>query len=651
MSALTERSADLVNQAQRFDDETLEHLTSRGLVRRARKLVGTEPRCAEEHDFLQVALGDATVAFAWSEPLTQATCRCATAGVCQHVLAAIMFLRDRTAEPSISADTPAGSATADATAGSEIEAAIAALTGLDLDTWARTTDRRWADERLASLDPSSVTISTGTNLSVQLPPPHGHVRFLGESLDDAIVKPSGRHDRRIVALAVLTVWQAAGREAAPVVASSARPTELVAERRAVSGRATRVASDLINIGLLHVGDGERERLDTLASSARGVKLYRLARLAETAADQVDALIARSTEADTGILLERLAEIAVVAEAIETRLAQGDVLPDGLLGSARSRYESVGQLELQGLGHYSWGDQRFAGTTAVFAQRHDRIYSATRPRIANGRPLASTPGWTGIGSFEALTGRHVTLTNALANPDLRLSGTDRTSATPRGSVTADDLSRLAWTGDTPRTASRLLGRVMPPWVVLSVDDEVRPVGFDPVTQRTEWTIRAAAQPIVVGLSFRASAAMTSATFEQIAASAEPDFVVGRLRMSHERLDLWPISMMVDGRLVNLADGGDQAPHPIEASTPPGALALDDGRPLDRLSAQLVAAADGGQRPSRQGRIEALATTAESWGLPVLATTIRNAPTPSVALLRACWVEQTIRDLDAESVVAR
>ncbi len=647
--ARSERLAELVSQAQRHDGETLEHLTNRGLVRRAFKLTQTDPQLVEEDDSLRVVVGDLSVTFRWGEPLAQGSCACATAGVCQHVLAAIMVLRDRVdeaTESDPSDDAPPGRTAPDPVDGTGIRTAISSLTDADLGAWAHKADRRWACERVVSLDPSAVTISTGANLSVQLPPPHGHVRFLGPSLDDTIVKPSGRHDRRVVTLAVLALWQAEGREPASSESSAEKPAELVAERRAVTERALRIAGDLLNIGLLHLGDSERERLDSLAASARGVKLYRLALLAERAADQVDALSELSTEADTGVLLEQLAEITAISEALDSRLAEAKALPDGLRGSARSRYEAVGQLELLGLGHYSWGDHRFAGTTGVFGQRHDRIYSVARPRVVNGRTLSDVAGWAGVGSVSALTGRQLTLANAQANDELRLSGTERTTATLGEPITPHDLDRLAWTGTIPRTPSRLLGRATSPWVVLRIDDEERPIAFDAIAQRTEWTLRSGRHPVVVGLPYRSTAATATATLEQLAAMHRPDFVVGRLRVTSSTLDLWPISAMVDGELVNLADALQGTSAASTASPPTEETAIDEPPPLERLHTRLVALADGGQRPTRNDQVNSIAAQADSWGLSVITAAIRNAPTDSMALLRADWIVQMIRDIDGE-----
>ncbi|MEZ5379617.1 MAG: hypothetical protein R2733_24160 [Acidimicrobiales bacterium] len=633
----------LLVDAALFDDATLEHLSNKGLVRRAHKLLETPPQL-ESADALDVIAVEWRVRFEWSTPLSKATCDCATAGICQHVIAAIIALREAHADlhpAPTPTDRPVVSSTP--TAG-DILSGLLGRHDEELAKWATSAELRWAHQRLASIDPTQIIVIEDGSVTVELPPPHAIVRFMATTFDSAIVKPTTPNDRRSVTLAVLALWLSHGREVVRDDATPARRTELPKERQALVQRADRVCRDLVAIGLLHLGDAERERLDSLAASFRGAKLYRLALLAERAADQVDALAALSVDADTSRLLDHLAEISAVAEAIDTQIAAGQLLPEGLCGTARARYEPVGQLRIMGLGHYDWGDHRFAGTTGIFATPSARFFAVARPRVVSGRHLPEALGWTGVGDVSALSGKHVTLSGAKASSSHRLSASPTTTAATVGPVTNDDLARLAWGGTRPTVPSRLLGRSEPGWTVVAVEGQVSPPRFDTISQQFQWELTAAGAGIVVTMPYRPSSVGALANLERIASEGPPEYLVGRLRADGQTLSLWPISAMTNGTLRNLAApriAGGVLPDETAASANAPIATIDH---LDRLSARLVRVADGGRRPTTSTDLTSLASTARDWGYTILHQVIAAAPDPSVSVLRAAWTLLLLRDAD-------
>ncbi len=629
------RLAELLAQAKRYDDSALEHLANKGLVRRAKKLVDGTAELSVGATGIGLSGSDWTVSFGWDLPLNQAQCICATAGVCQHLLAGIVHLRDYE-QPDIEAGGLERSLSAD-----EIRRVLLELGDDELQAWAKQTDCRWAIRRIASIDPDEIGLSGTKHVTIELPPPYASVRFLTPLLEEAIVKPPGPNDRRSVALAILALWLTQGREMSVQEGSGARPVELVAARIQVTQRAERLCQTLLITGLLHLGEADREKLDSLAASARGVKLYRLSILAERAADHVDALGALSPEADSARLLEQLSEIAVVAEALQALLAEGKQVPDGLAGLARAHYQPVGHLDLVGLGHYSWGDDRFAGSTAVLAESAKRIFSVARPRRVNGQILPEAMGWQGAGSVSSLAGRRVSLSNAQLSDQGRLSGSESVTASLGRQIGRDNLESLAWSGERPASASRLLGQKAPNWAVLCVEGEVSPIGFDSITQELEWVLWSEGQEVHVRLLYRPSSLVAVQNLERLASTGPPDFVVGRLSSRGTGLDLWPISLFVGGELCNLASPIEQpaeggAPSPEVSGEQPVLLVSH----LDRLSARLVRLADGGRRPSRRDLL-LLASEASSWGFPVIDGVISKAPTDARGILRASWVIQLLR----------
>lgn len=662
MTIADPRADELVDQAARFDDPALEHLANKGLVRRARKLL-VEVAVTEGPDGLTVTAADWVVHCRWETPLPQAQCDCATAGVCQHVLAAIMHLGTLGAvkspqQPQSSDATDHDPAVAPVAVGpASVGQSLLALTDDQLLTWATKPGSRWALERAESIDVAEIVIEEAQYLRVVLPSPYGEVRFMGPSLDDAVAKPSGKNNRRLIALGLFGYWLYRGRELPLLSKPEEKPTELAGEQRSIAGRSLGLCEDLLATGLLHLGDAERERLDSLGASARGVKLYRLAVLAERASDHINALQSLSPDADTALLIGQVSEIAVVSEVISGLLAAGREVPIGLKGTARARYETVGHLDLIGLGHYEWGDNRFAGSTGVFGQSDGRFFTVARPRLVNGRSLPETLDWVGGGTISSLAGRRVALSNAQASESLRLSGGASVTAAPGQAITASDLEALAWTGDRPSSPSRLYGRPAMDWTVLKVDGAESPITFDAISQSSQWALRAAGQTVTIRLPYRSTSTVAVQNLELQADDGPPDFIIGRLRAAGDDLELWPISMFSNETLTNLSS----PPAPPATSAESGAVSpqgaqLDQlNQPdrklpitvshLDRLTARAIRIADGGHRPTTGDDLQRLANDARNWGLASLAGTIGGAPNHSVALLRFWWATQLAGDLDS------
>ncbi|MFV0257137.1 MAG: hypothetical protein ACK5PP_01640 [Acidimicrobiales bacterium] len=657
IATIAARHRELLVEAARFDDDALAHLANRGLVRRAAKLAGPDVGAVGTDDGIEVSGDGWAVAFPAGASLTAGRCGCATAGVCQHLVAAIMQLRDhvaRSVPPAAVAPAvpPAGTApdpvpdgpTAGGGEPGAIRRWLLALTDDELLTWARTTDRRWALTRAASIEPEDVVVEGDDAVSIELPVPHPAVRFLRADLDGALVKPSGRHDRRAVALAVLCLWRSVGRTVEPLGEAVARPTELTEERAAVSARAVALCRHALITGLLHLSDSERERFDSLSASARGVKLHRAAVVAERVADQIDALGAQSPEADSARLLDHLAELATVSETLGRLLAAGRPLPDALVGRARAAYAPIGSLDVAAVGHYRWGDHRFAGVTAVFLEGSGRSYTLTRPRIAHGRPIPDEPGWQGAGSVEALTGRQLRVSGAEVGDDHRLSGRASTSVSVGDELGPADLADLAWDGTRPVIRGRLLARTPPAWVAVRVDAVAGPPVFDRITQTTEWTVTSAGQAVRVRLRYRPATAAVVAGFESAVLGAAPRFVIGRMQGTGDGPELWPISVVDDHALVCLAGSGVDPGAPARPD-PAAGVAPVAVSSLDRIAGRLVALAERGRRPSSAADLAAFGRQATDWGFPALGSIVAAADHGDDAVLRAAWFLGLLADTDA------
>lgn len=665
-----ERATALFAEAHLFDDPAIEHLANKGLLRRARKLLDEEPLFETTEEALHVVATNWRVIMVWATPVSKANCPCATSGVCQHVVAAILALRNSSMrnssmrDSSTSESLPAEPTAADSGAledPASIREQLLGLTDDELGSWSKAAELRWALQRLASIDPGQTVITEEGSLNVEPPAPYATVRFMGASLDSAIVKPTTQHDRRAVVLALLALWSSHDRHVRQDNTSKPHRAVLPRERSLVLRRAEQLCRSFIAIGLLHLGETEREKLDSLAASARGVKLYRLALLAERSADQVDALMTLSTEADTSRLLDQLAEMSVVAGAIEAHIASGRPVPEGLCGTARASYEPMGQLRLLGVGHYDWGDQRFAGTTGIFISETRQGFTVAHPHIVNGRHLPNSLGWSGVTSLSALTGRQVALSGAKGSDQHRLSGSQSTSASILGTISENDLAALVWNGEAPANPSRLLGRSSPNWVVLAVEGQTSPPAFDPITQQLRWGLTAAGKSITATVAYSEASAQMVLNLERLATRGAPDFLVGRLRSASGTFTIWPISLMIDGTLHNLATAsapaGDAATDvgplgtstiaqaALESVTQQAQLTRVDN--LDQLRARLARVADSGNRPDMGTDLAAIGTKAQDWGYDVLFKTISGADDATQSVLRAAWTVQLLRDVNSDS----
>ncbi len=656
---------DLIVQAQRFDDDALAHLANKGLVRRATKLASTTAIRTDHHDQATAVLGDDwRVDFAANGSPADGSCGCATAGVCQHLIAAIIYLRQLATNKTTPDQDPVDDNDQDQKGDQPqpgeptLQETIVGLDEQTLRTWATTAALRWADERLVDLDLDRVTVTEATNLTIDLPPPHGSIRFIGSDLDQALVKPSGNHDQRRIVLAVLALWARAGRTGPAIERTATKPTELGRERHAVATRAANLAESLLAIGLLHLTDADRERLDSLAASARGAKLYRLSLQAERAADQVAALNELAPEADTQTLLDQLSELAVVAETISCHLADDKPLREALTGRARARYENIGSLRLAGLGTYSWGDHRFAGQTAVFLDQPDRAFTLTRPTMASGTPLDTTLDWAGVGSVGQLTGHWTTITNAAVSDDNRLSAANSSSATIDTPLTSHDLDALAWDGQPLPTPSHLWKRAADHWRVLTVEEERSPIEFDGITQRSIWPIRSRQTDVTVVLAHRKATELMGRNLNTLAQSGTVTHIIGRLRATGPTAEAWPISAVSHGTLIDLSNPPRTQPTnptigsllrqlvtPHQSSTDsPGPEREVENLQTDteRLRTRLLSLAERGTRPTNDQHLHQLADTADGWGFPVLAQTLTTTQQPAQAILRASWTLRILVD---------
>lgn len=407
-----------------FDVPALEALANRGLVRRAQKDLEQEtaPAVERQPDALVVVLGDARVTMPSQGP-TAARCTCPATSVCRHILTATLFLKTwlagQRADPDrATAVVPPGSARAE----------VLALTLDELRQWAGSKVLRNALRLLVA--GLAVTATEDPALVLYLPTVGVECRFIpGTGIDGVLTNAPARERTLYVVAAVLAFQKAAG-----VVHELPESVEVLAEaesaprsRSEVLAAARRLCADVVHVGLTHLSPAVEERLTTLAVSATGVHLPRLAGELRTLGDEVAGLASRAAHADAERLFAGLSRAYALATALE-RCASNP--PPSLVGQHRMHYTAVGPLDLAGVGAHAWRTSSgFAGLTVYFWDSRGQQWFAW----SDARPLRHSAGFDPVRRYrlpgpweettpEELARRRCRLQGARRSPHHRLSST-------------------------------------------------------------------------------------------------------------------------------------------------------------------------------------------------------------------------------------
>ncbi|HEY3529334.1 MAG TPA: hypothetical protein VGK78_09295 [Nocardioides sp.] len=571
MSARTELAALLA----RYDDEAWVALANRGLLRRARKDLETlEVGLAEESDTaVAVAVGDRVVRFGTAGP-AEAVCSCPSPVICQHVIAAGLWLASSAAEPS--PETPSTD---------DLHEELMNLDAATLTTYAGLPGYRWAHQLLDDLDAPPAVTRDGY-LAVTFERPALTVRYLGGGLEGLVLDQQVSQIERVRVAAVLA-WQRAHGLVLPTPASrrsGAAESESALSRAESRARCRATVAallrDTVAVGVSHLSPAIHDRLVTAATWAQGVEYHRLALLLRRLADQVDLLLARSALADDLALLDEVAVAHALVSALEAAAARGPE-PRGLVGRARTSYDPVRSLDLVGLGGRPWRTgSGYQGLTCVFwspARRRVFTWTDARPETLGGfdpRARWQQPApWTGLATPAVSAGCRLTLTHAQVSADGRLSGVESTAA----AVTALDSEEIAdllpvvaaWQelADVRVTSLSEPADPASAWTVLR-PAQTLPTHWDPARQVLSWPLLDGDGEVVV-LEVPWSRLLAHA-IGRLEALGErlPDgaLVVARVQRSRRRLVGEPLSVVLPGRALNPVDSlhFDDGPRPVRSS---------------------------------------------------------------------------------------
>lgn len=447
----------LCDQLRRFDEEAFVAMANRGLLRRAGKDLESQKTEMLEATAEGVAISTSgqTVRFDTRGP-AQATCSCPSGGVCQHILAACLWLQ-RSApatggEPQPAVAEAASNAPAVSPA-EELHAALMAFTPTALSKHASLPGYRWARDFVLDLDTETgVQIQGGSHLVIGFTRPRMTFRYLGGDLGNLLIDASVGKPEKYRVAAVLAYQRAHGLEPAPMEARGklqtvgldlgkdhdlAEGADATREESRVRLRASirQLICECVGLGLSHLSQGIQERYSTLAVWAQGAEYHRLALLLRRIADHVELLLERAGAADEHGLFEELTLAYALVTALESSAARGEA-PAHLVGRARSRYESTGAIDLIGLGAMPWrAASGYVGLTMLFWSVTDRAFMSctdARPELLRGfNPVVryKSPGpWNGLSSPKEATGQLVRLRDAQTSATGRISMAEGTSAT-------------------------------------------------------------------------------------------------------------------------------------------------------------------------------------------------------------------------------
>lgn len=502
----------LVDQLRRYDDDAWAALANRGLLRRARKDLESGPAPHEltgEDDVVRVEVGSHVVTFDGRGP-AHASCTCPSVAVCQHVVAAGLWLvANAGVGPAADVVEPSPGQGAAGPAADEVGASArdlhAALMSFDEAVLAAHVGRaglRWAQTYVAGLDADDLRVTAGDNVAITLPHPQVTLRFMGGGPEALVADGRLPVPERYQVAAVLAYQAAHGvAVVAPERRERAPDVRLAQARSTVRTSIARLLEDAVLLGVAHVSAAIAERCRTAAVSAQGVEYHRLARLLRGLGDHVELLVARAAGADE----QRVLDDAALAYALVAALGAAEEAgapPVRLLGVPRQRYEHRRSVELVGLGAVPWrSPSGYQGLTAVFWWPAEARFAS----VTDARPVGlafdprvryGAPGpWTGLDAPARATGARVRLTDARVTAGGRLSAAEGTEALvmpAAGSELAAALPVADVWADLPRPSVSLLDEPDPlrDWVVLRPARFTDP-RYDAATQTLVWALLDAA----------------------------------------------------------------------------------------------------------------------------------------------------------------
>jgi hypothetical protein len=672
---MTPLESSLRRLAAALNEAALESLASRGLLRRARKdlELDPQPRIEGERDgAMLLRIGGCEVCIPPTGPAT-ATCSCPSAGVCQHILTAVLFLQQ-----------PGSSVALPAVVEADAENASAApefleLSSAQLEQWAGRAAWKAALQFLTRTTPE---VTRGPGVRVRFPEWNVECHLVSQGgLDGAIVSGAILDRKRVVAAAVVALQRAEGVAwDLPAAKGGLGVAEGAPRTRDEVCRACQLLlHETVANGLSRLSPANQQRWATLAVSALGVNLPRLALALRGISNEAELALARDARSDLSRMFERMARLHALCSALRSGGTRPS--PDHV-GLHRTRYDPVGHLDLIGVAAWPWrAASGYEGLTVLFwdaAARRWNSWTDARPRqqLHDFNPASrfTQPGpWAGADSPGQLARSTFRLMNARRNGRFRLSGSSGSRVLVTGPATPCPVGMPLFTEwqllEEHLANHRAVGLKEPD--PLSAVVAIQPATwagrrFDEMSQCLRWwLLDKHDQGLLLEVRFDDLAEPAIRALEQLPVNTlEKAVLIGRTTGSTHGLRVHPLSLhrpalgithlALDGAAVSAQPPGEPAEDDGIASeeAEPDSTLADPASPLagflgdleDALLAHAESGTAGASRLNRD-RVGRLARSAHRIGSEVLADALNawlDQPHNASQLLRCRYLAALHRD---------
>jgi len=489
-----------------YDDEVLTLLANPGLVRRAAKLV---PTAAWDGDAVKV--GDMEVRLDERGP-ANGRCPCPTAGICVHILAASMFVRDGLLERGSSGPGPQDGVrdpdfvrmtVADGTTGSGPQAGagdpdFVRMTPTEDSSPCHPAESRISATQLEHLDDYSPVLAevlsvnptvlcrragatatrqayshiknpvqvdlTGNAHWLDIRWSDNSVRYVAGAGWDGMVATGEKKDRPALQLeGIARLFQSQGRDWQwPDTVAAAEPaTGTTDHTRQLTASVRWEIERGISVGLSHLGEDAGDRMADLVLTAKAGGLPLLSRYLGTTAALLDGVAAHRDETSEAQAISSLANSWGLATALDH--AEGEAWTT-LRGTARREYEVGDSMTLMPLGATWWVNPSGARGLTLTAWDMDagEVREAT-----SARPVGTDSTFYRSREMTALWS--VPLSTLLDGP-FRLDG-PRLSADGNLSATAQSVTKLS-AGFDEEVLRGIAGQLAPTDIDVSFADSGR-----------------------------------------------------------------------------------------------------------------------------------------------------------------------------------
>ncbi|MCA8992053.1 MAG: hypothetical protein KDA88_08740 [Planctomycetaceae bacterium] len=549
-------------------DDALVALANRGLVRRAAKDLEKLQNVLviETEDAIQVRAEDWVVTMPPEGPAA-ATDDTPASGVTRQIIAATMYLRDRWLPTALES-----SLRDDVVDTSAVDEAIGLLSEADFEDLAKWAGKTPLWEASAAFPAVGLAnISKSPHLEIVFAVSNVHVVLMTDApaktlkrLLEQFKTTAGREEHaKWVLLAVLALKESAGRPTKVDTSADVTLTDAVREdRQRVSRRVRELLRVIVTSGAAHPSSRTVERLRTTGVAAEAARFPRLARLLTSIADDAELQIARHAGADPGRMIQRMVSAFALAEAGSSPENASNT---ELFGRSRTRYHSVGELQLSGLGAYGWQTASgFEGLTALFWDQNARQFLTASVSRNKGvdrsfsipRAYEGGLGWSGGSSVAAVCRSELTLQDAKVNDDGRLSVAESCRSIvgepvdPAGLDFGDRLV-TSWSelSEIARASQPLGLRLPDPRSSLVI---IQPTSwgnrwFDELEQAFIWEVFDSKHAVLdVVVPWREVDEPGIAFLESIKGERDnPTAIFGRLEMGRDKLRVYPFSVFSSG----------------------------------------------------------------------------------------------------------